>query len=79
MIHDDEMLENDWIWRWNGLRLLVEGKGLGIGVVGHGSGERYVTLRGTGACYLVDDCAMHVHYGVGRGINVDGICASWYI
>ena len=79
MIHDDEMLENDWIWRWYGLRMLAQGKGLGIGVVGHASGEWYVTFRGTGACYLVDDCVMHVHYGVGTGINMDGICATWHI
>ena len=71
--------ENDWIWGLNGLRLLVEGKGLGIGVVGHGGGEGYVTIRRRGACYLVDDSAMLVHYGVGRGNNVAGICASWHI
>ena len=48
-------LENDWAasdWIWNGLRLLVEGKGLGIGGqdrVGSGARERRensVTLRG---------------------------------
>ena len=27
-----KVMEIDWIWMGNGLRLLVEGKGLGIGV-----------------------------------------------
>ena len=56
-----KMMEIDWIWIWNGLRLLVEGKGLGIGVMGHESREGFVTLRRTEACVLVDDCALLVH------------------
>ena len=35
-------LEKFGICRPNGLRLLVEGEGLGIGVVGYGRGEGYL-------------------------------------
>ena len=62
-----QLVWNDWIWRLKGLRLLVEGKGFGIGAVGHGGGEGYVTVRRTGACCLEGANAMLVHYGVGRG------------
>ena len=62
---DNDRAASDWIW--DGLRLLVEGKGLRIGVrivsaVGTGRGGRRVCFYEVKwLANLVNDCALHVH------------------